>query len=81
MFLEKERRRWGGWVGVAIKKTPTPTVMSLCSVIPHFLMVMSFLMCDGSRIVTVERGWVWGFSACGYVRVRMWVFGMVKGGV
>lgn len=56
----------GGWRGGEVgrgggkqlkkKKSPTPTVMSLCNVILHFLMVMSFLICDGSRIVF--EGWM-----------------------
>lgn len=39
-------------------KKQTPTVMSLCNVIQHFLMVISFLICEGSRIVS--EGWVDG---------------------
>lgn len=36
-------------------------MMSLCNVIQHFLMVISFLICEGSRIVS--EGWV---GVCGY---------------
>lgn len=62
-----------GWgrVGVEqLKKTWTPTVMLLRNVIPNFLAVMSFLICDGWRIVTVEWGGV-GVGVCCVLCVDM----------
>lgn len=54
-------------IGKQLNKNTTPTVMSLCNAIPHFLTLQSFLICDSSRIVskgvavvkTVGGGLVW----------------------